>query len=93
MLSVAVRGGEDFGVGGVILSITRPSCYPYIHQKRDPYSPRSSADRGRYFMHIARKHLPSPLMGEGSGGWGTCFFPPSPPSPARGEGVFTLKLS
>jgi hypothetical protein len=24
MLSVAVRGGEDFGVGGVILSIIRP---------------------------------------------------------------------
>jgi hypothetical protein len=41
-------------------------------------------------MPIARKHLPSPLMGEGSGGGGTrAFSPPSRPSPARGEGVFT----
>jgi hypothetical protein len=41
-------------------------------------------------MHIALKQLPSPLMGEGSGGGGTrASSPPSPPSPARGEGVFT----
>jgi hypothetical protein len=40
-------------------------------------------------MHLARKHLPSPLMGQGSSGGGTrASSPTSPPSPARGEGVF-----
>jgi hypothetical protein len=41
-------------------------------------------------MPIALKQLPSPSMGEGSGGGGTrASSPPSQPSPARGEGVFT----
>jgi hypothetical protein len=41
-------------------------------------------------MPIARKHLPSPLIGEGAGGGGSrASSPPSPPSPARGEGVLT----
>jgi len=41
-------------------------------------------------MHTALKHLPSPLMGEDScGGGSRASSPPSQPSPARGEGVFT----
>jgi hypothetical protein len=40
-------------------------------------------------MHIAIKRFPSPLTGEGAGGGeDNTSSPPSPPSPARGEGVF-----
>jgi hypothetical protein len=41
-------------------------------------------------MHIARKHLPSPLMGEGSGGGGSRAASPHPNLPrSRGEGLVT----
>jgi hypothetical protein len=41
-------------------------------------------------MPIARKHLPSPLTGEGAGGGGTGASPPHPHlPPPRGEGVLT----
>jgi hypothetical protein len=48
----------------------------------------AKANRGRYVMHLALKHLPSPWMGEGAGGGeDRTFSPPSPPSPLAGEGV------
>jgi hypothetical protein len=48
------------------------------------------ADTGRYVMHVTFEQLPSPLMGEGSGGGeDSTSSPPSPPSPAKGEGVLT----
>jgi hypothetical protein len=41
-------------------------------------------------MPIALKYLPLPLDGGEFGwGWEACVFPPSRPSPARGEGVCT----
>jgi hypothetical protein len=45
-------------------------------------------------MPIALEHLPSPLMGEGSGGGeDRTSFPPSPPSPAKGGRGLDLPLS
>jgi hypothetical protein len=40
-------------------------------------------------MHIARKHLPSPLTAEGSGGGGPVLLPPIPTFPRQGgRGVY-----
>ena len=46
--------------------------------------PPPGADRDRYVMRIALKHLPSPLMGEGVGGGGSRASPPHPHLPPPG---------
>jgi hypothetical protein len=53
-------------------------------------SPGGKADKDRYFMRITLEQLPSPLMGEGSGGGEDSTSSPHPHlPPPRGEGVLT----
>jgi hypothetical protein len=53
--------------------------------------PPSRADKGRYVMRVTFAPLPSPLMGEGSGGGKDSTSSPPHPylPPPRGEGVLT----
>jgi hypothetical protein len=44
--------------------------------------------QGRYAMHIARKHRPSPLTGEGAGGGEDSPSSPHPPFPRYGGMVY-----
>jgi hypothetical protein len=44
-------------------------------------------------MHIARKQLPSLLMGEGSGGGGPVLLPSHPPFPCQGKGCLPPPVS
>jgi hypothetical protein len=56
--------------------------------------PSLPADRARYVMCGTFEPLPSPLMGEGSGGGeDRTSSPPSQPSPAKGGRGIDLPLS
>jgi hypothetical protein len=57
------------------------------------YPPPQGADRGRYFICIAFSQLPSPLMGEGSGGGEASAPSPHPNLPRKGGRGIYLALS
>jgi hypothetical protein len=67
----------------------RHTCFRKVFAARGlAPSPSTGADRGRYCVRLGTGHLPSPLMGEGSGGGERIApLPPSCPSPTRGEGT------